>query len=117
MLNLTYTKHGDYLYPNLVLPTEKEIEIGIWGMRHKAFLKANRRAFYNIKMADGTLFTYLAEIDRQADELFLRLAKEMAFQEGVTEELKTTNQMLWVKKMNAISESAREIVNTELIFV
>ena len=117
MLNLTYTQRGDYLYPDLIIPPEEEITVGVWGMRHKAFLKENRKAFYSMKITEGTLQRYLAEIDRQAEDMFLRLVKEMATREGVTEQLKATDQMLWVHKMNQISESAREIVNAELIYV
>ena len=117
MFNLTYTQRGDYLYPDLTLPPEEEIEIGVWGMRHKAYLKENRRTFYNFKIAEGTFQRYLAEIDRQAEEMYLRLVKEMAAQSGVTEALKESDQMLWVQKMNQICESAREIVNAELIYV
>ena len=125
-----YELKGDIYYPterisknsNLTPaepPEDDETEekpIGVWGMRHKAFIKENRRAFYNIKTANGTLFHYLAEIDRQVEEMFSRLVNELAEKENVTEQLKADDQMLWVQMMNNIWERAMEIVNAELIF-
>ena len=86
-------------------------------MCHKAYLKENRRAFYSFKIVEGTFQRYLEEIDRQEEEMYLRLVKEMAAQYEVTDALKESDQMLWVQKMNQICESAREIVNAELIYV
>lgn len=96
---------------------EEKYDIGVWGMRHKAFLKENRRAFYSFKIAEGTFQRYLAEIDRQAEDMFLRLVKGMSVQEGLTESLKAENQMLWVQQINNVWERATEIVNRELIFI
>ena len=96
---------------------EEKYDIGVWGMRHKAFLKENRRAFYSFKIAEGTFQRYLAEIDRQAEDMFLRLVKGMSVQEGLTESLKAENQMLWVQQINNVGERATEIVNRELIFI
>ena len=113
----TYTQAGDYMLPDL-LPAEEETEanIGVWGMRHKRFLKDNHRALYANLMTSGKLVAYLDDIEQQATAMFLRLVKELAEQENVTEELKATDQMLWVQKINNIRNRATEIVNAEIIF-
>ena len=113
----TYTRVGDYYLPNLKLPEEeKQANIGVWGMRHKRFLKENHRVLYANLITSGKLVTYLDDIEQQAITMFLRLVKELAEKENVTEELKVTDQMLWVQKMNNIRNRATEIVNAELIF-
>ena len=113
----TYTRVGDYYLPNLKLPEEeKQANIGVWGMRHKRFLKENQCVLYANLMTSGKLVTYLDDIEQQATAMFLRLVKELAEKEDVTEELKAADQMLWVKKMNNIRNRATEIVNTELIY-
>ena len=113
----TYTQVGDYLLPDLKLSEEeKQANIGVWGMRHKRFLKENHRVLYTNLMTSRKLVTYLDDIERQATTMFLRLVKELAEKENVTEELKATDQMLWVQKMNNIRNRATEIVNAELIF-
>ena len=113
----TYTQVGDYYLPDLKLPEEeKQANIGVWGMRHKRFLKENHRVLYANLMASGKLVAYLDDIERQATEMFLRLVKELAEKENVNEELKATDQMLWVQKMNNIRNRATEIVNAELIY-
>lgn len=114
----TYTRVGDYYLPDLKLPEEeKQANIGVWGMRHKKFLKENHRVLYANLMTSGKLVTYLDDIERQATTMFLRLVKELAEKENVTEELKATDQMLWVQKMNNIRNRATEIVNAELIYM
>ena len=113
----TYTRVGDYYLPDLKLPEEeKQANIGVWGMRHKKFLKENHRVLYANLMTSGKLVAYLDDIERQATAMFLRLVKELAEKENVTEELKATDQMLWVQKMNNIRNRATEIVNAELIY-
>ena len=113
----TYTRVGDYYLPDLKLPEEeKQANIGVWGMRHKRFLKENHRVLYANLMTSGKLVAYLDDIEQQATAMFLRLVKELAEKENVTEELKETDQMLWVKKMNNIRNRATEIVNAELIY-
>lgn len=113
----TYTRVGDYYLPDLKLPEEeKQANIGVWGMRHKRFLKENHRVLYANLMTSGKLVTYLDDIERQATTMFLRLVKEPAEKENVTEELKATDQMLWVQKMNNIRNRATEIVNVEIIY-
>ena len=113
----TYTQVGDYLLPNLKLPEEEQQPIGVWGQRHRRYLKEHRRATYTPLLTSGKLNSYLADIDRQAEELFSRLVKQMAEAEGVTEQLKADNQMEWVRRMNNIRNRAMEIVNSELIYV
>lgn len=112
----TYTQVGDYLLPDLKLPEEEQQPIGVWGQRHRRYLKEHRRATYTALLASGKLNSYLADIDRQAEGMFLRLVKQMAEVEGVTEQLKADNQMEWVGRMNNIRNRAMESVNTELIY-
>jgi tnpV protein len=88
----TYTQVGDYLLPDLKLPEEEQQPIGVWGQRHRRYLKEHRRATYTALLASGKLNSYLADIDRQAEELFSRLVKQMAEAEGVTETLKAANR-------------------------
>ena len=113
----TYTQVGDYYLPDLKLPEEeKQANIGVWGMRHKRFLRENHRVLYANLMTSGKLVAYIDDIEQQATTMFLRLVKELAEKENVTEELKATDQMLWVRKMNNIRNRATEIVNAEIIF-
>ena len=112
----TYTQVGDYLLPDLKLPEEEQQPIGVWGQRHRRYLKEHRRATYTALLASGKLNSYLADIDRQAEEMFSRLVKQMAEAEDVTEQLKADNQMEWVGRMNNIRSRAMEIVNSELIY-
>ena len=111
-----YTLQGDYYLPNLQLPPEKETEIGLWGQRHLRYLKQNRKVLYANLLTAGKLNGHLAKLDKQAEEMFFRLVKQMAEREGVTEKLKAENQMEWVGRMNNIRSRATEIVNAELIF-
>ena len=112
----TYTQVGDYLLPDLKLPEEEQQPIGVWGQRHRRYLKEHHRATYATLLTGGKLNGYLADIDRQAEEMFSRLVKQMAEAEGVTEQLKADNQMEWVGRMNNIRNRAMEIVNNELIY-
>ena len=113
----TYTQIEDYLLPDLELPEEeKEANIGVWGMRHKRYLKQNHKMLYYNLLTSGKLNSYLVDIEQQAQDLFLRLVKDLAEKENVTEELKSTDMMLWVQKMNNIRNCATEIVNAELIY-
>ena len=112
----TYTQVGDYLLPDLKLPEEEQQTIGVWGQRHWRYLKEHHRATYAILLTSGKLNSYLADIDRQAEEMFLRLVKQMAEAEGVTEQLKADDQMEWVGRMNNIRNRVMEIVNRELIY-
>ena len=113
----TYTKVGDYYLPNLVLPLEEDTRpIGIWGKRRKQFLMNHNKALFTIMSMNNTLHTHLADINEQAEEMFFRLINDMAKAEGITEQLKADNQMLWVQKMNNVRNRAMEIVNKELIY-
>ena len=112
----TYTKVGDYYLPDLALPAEEQQPIGIWGQRHLRHLKQNQRVLYTNLLTRGKLNNYLADINRQAEEMFFRLVKQMAEREGVTEQLKADNQMEWVGRMNNIRSRATEIVNHDIIY-
>ncbi len=113
----TYTQVGDYLLPNLSLSAEeKETNIGVWAMRHKRYLKQNHKVRYYNLLTSGKLNLYLADIEEQAQNLFSRLVKDLAEEEKVAEELKTTDMMLWVQKMNNILNRAMEIVNEQVIY-
>ena len=112
----TYTQVRDYLLPDLKLPEEEQQPIGVWGQRHRRYLKEHRRASYATLLTSGKLNSYLADIDRQAEEMFLRLVKQMAEMEGVTEQLKADNQIEWVGRMNNIRNRAMEMVNNDLIY-
>lgn len=112
-----YVRQGDYLLPCLSPSAEKENKpIGVWGQRHLRYLKQHRKAFYTNLLTSGKLNSYLADIDKQAEGMFLRLVEQIANREGVTEQLKVENQIEWVRAMNSIQHRVTEIVNAELIF-
>ena len=112
----TYARQGDYNLPCLSLPAEKENKpIGVWGQRHLHYLKQHRKVLYTNLLTSGKLNSYLADIDKQAEDMFLRLIEQIANREGVTEQLKAENQMEWVCRMNNIRSRAMEIVNEEII--
>lgn len=111
----TYTQQGDYLLPNLALPAEKETgNIGVWALRHKRYMKQHHKVLYYNLLTSGKLDSYLADIEEQAQQLFLRLVKELAEKEGVTEQLKAADQMAWVRRMNNTRSRATEIVIKEI---
>ena len=112
----TYTQAGDYLLPNLTIPEEEQKPIGIWGQLHARHLKQHHKILYYNLLTSGKLNAHLAEIDRQAEEMFFRLVKQMAEREGVTERLKAENQMEWVRQMNSIRNRVSEIVYAKIIF-
>ena len=113
---ITYTQQGDFLLPDLKLPEQPKVEIGIFGKRHLRYLERNRKILYTNMLTKGKLTAYLADIDEQAENMFDQLVRQLAEREGVTEQLKANNQMLWVKKMNSIRNRAEEIVHHELIY-
>ena len=113
---LWHELQGDYYLPCLKLPEEETAHIGIWGQRHRRYLKTHRKALYTSLLTCGKLNSYLADIDRQAGEMFSRLVKQLSEKEGVTETLKAENQMLWVQKMNNLRNTATEIVSSTLIY-
>lgn len=102
--------------PNLTLTDENERQSGVWGMRHKRYLKSNHRVLYYNLLTSGKLYNYLADVERQAENLFEQTVKSFAEQEQVTEKLKATDMMLWVRKMNNIRNRATEIVNEQVIY-
>ena len=112
----TYEQQGDYFIPCLALPDEEQVEIGIWGLRHLRYIKQHHKVRYTNLLTSGKLNGYLADIDKQAEDMFFRLVKQMAEREGVTEQLKADNQMKWVARMNNIRNRVAEIVNNDLIF-
>ena len=112
---LWYELRGDYYLPCLRLPETTEVHIGIWGQRHRRYLKEHRKTAYTRLLTSGGLNKYLADIDHQAEELFSQLVSQMAAAEGITEALKAADQMEWVRRTNSIRNRAREIVNSELI--
>lgn len=117
MNKITYTKHGDYYLPNLILPEDGETRpIGIYGQRHCRYLKEYHKIRYTNLLTAGKLYSYLADINEQAQERFALLVKQLAEKEGFTEQLKAENQMEWVGRMNGIWNRAMEIVNYEIIY-
>lgn len=113
----TYTMQGDYRLLNLTLPPKEKRPIGVWGQRRLRYLKQNRKVLYYNLLTSGKLYAHLSEVDKQAEDMFLRLVKDMAAKQGVSEHLKATDQMKWVQKMNNIRASASEIVYKELVYV
>ena len=113
---LWYELQGDYYLPCLKLPEEEQAHIGIWEQRHRRYLKEHRKVLYLNQLTSGKLNDYLADIDKQAEETFERLVRQMAAREGVTEQLKAADQMEWVGCMNNIRNRAIEVVNTEIVF-
>ena len=106
-IKITYTQQGDYLLPDLKLPKQPKVEIGIWGKRHLRYLKNHHPIIYTNLLTSCKITAYLADIDEEANEMFDRLVKQLAEQEGVTEKLKAENQILWVRKMNPLISSCR----------
>ena len=112
----TYTQQGDYLLPNLVLPTEEEHQIGIWGQRRLRYIKQYHRVLYYNLLTSGKLHSHLADTEEQAQKLFSRLVNEYAKRECVDEYLKATDQMAWVQRINNIHKRVTELVISEAIF-
>ena len=110
----TYTQVGDYLLPDVELPDEKPI--GVWGTRYYHHLRKANRILFSQLIISGKMNDYLADIDKQAEEMFSQLVKQLAERDGITETLKANDQMEWVRRMNAIRAQATEIVNHELIY-
>ena len=113
---ISYTLQGDYYLPDFALPDEKEQSISVWGQRHLRYIKQHRKVLYINLLTNGKLNSYLADLDKQAKDMFFRLIKQMAEREGVTEQLKASNQIEWVSKMNNICQRATETVNEDLIY-
>lgn len=111
-----YELQGDYYVPCLKLPEEEQQSIGVWGHRHLRYFKQHRKVLYLNLLTSGKLNGYLTDLDKQAEDMFFRLVKQMAEREDVTEKLKANNQMEWVGRMNNIRSRAKEVINNELIF-
>lgn len=112
----TYTMQGDYRLPNITLPAEEERSIGVWGQRRQNYLKHNRKVLYYNLLTSGKLHSHLADTEEQAQALFSRLVRGLAEKEGVTEQLKSADQMVWVRRMNNIRSRVTEVVNAEVVF-
>lgn len=112
----TYTIQGDYRLPDLTLPPEEKRPIGVWAHRRRQYLKQHHKILYYNLLTSGKLRSHLADVEEEAQSLFLRLVKEYAEREGVTEQLKSENPTEWVQKMNNIRNRAAESVCTDLIF-
>ena len=112
----SYSQQGDYLLPNLTLLDENQRQISVWAIRHRRYLKSSHRVLYYNLLTSGKLYNYLADVERQTENLFEQTIKSLAEQEQVTEKLKAENMMLWVQKMNNIRNRATEIVNEQVIY-
>lgn len=112
----TYTMQGDYRLPNLTVPAEEERSIGVWGQRRLRYLKQHHKVLYYNLLTSGKLHSHLADTEEQVQALFFRLVKEYAEKEGVTEQLKATDQMAWLRRMNNIRSKIVEVINKELIY-
>ena len=113
----TYTLQGDYRLPNLTLPAEETRSIGVWGQRRLRYLKQHHKVLYYNLLTSGKLHSHLADVEKEAQSLFSRLVKEYAEQEGVTEQLKATDQMKWVRRMNNIRSRANKLIVKEIICI
>ena len=111
----TYTQVGDYLLPDVELPEEKPI--GLWGARHYQHLRKTNRVLFSRLVISGKMNDYLADIDKQSEEIFSQLVKQLAEKEGITEKLKADNQMEWVSRMNNIRNRVTEIVQSKMIYI
>ena len=115
-ITITYTQQGDYLLPDLKLPEQPKVEIGVFGQRHKRYLKEHHRLIYFNLLTSCKLAAYLVDIDSQANEMFDLLVRQLSEKENITEQLKAENPMEWTHKMNAIRLTAAEIVNREIVY-
>lgn len=115
-MEITYTMHGDYLLPNLTLPEQDKRPIGLWGQQHLRYIKRSRPILYTNLLTKCKLNEYLADIDEQAQKMYDELVQFFTKEEGCTEQIKATAQMLWVRKMNNAVQRAREVVNVKIIY-
>ena len=112
----TYKQVGDYLLPDIPVASQTEKTIGVWGVRHHNHLRKTNKVLFSRLVISGKMNDYLADIDKQAEEMYSQLVKQLAEEDCITETLKATDQMEWVRKMNAVIAQAAEIVNNELIY-
>ena len=113
---LWYELQGDYYIPCLTIPEEEQLPISVWGQRHLRYIRKYHKGLYNSLLLSGKLNGYLADLNEQAEDMFFRLVEQLAEKDAITEALKAENQMLWVQRMNAVRETAMEIVNHDLIY-
>lgn len=115
---ISYTLHGDFNIPNLILPPEESnIKLGKWGMLHKEYLLKHKKVVFTTLLAEGKLWQYLSDVDTQAQQMFDTLVSQMKEAEGVTEKLKEENQIEWVRRVQNIEARAREVVCSRLIYI
>lgn len=115
-ITITYTQQGEYLLPDLKLPEQPKVEIGVFGQRHKRYLQEHHKLIYFNLLTSCKLAAYLADIDSQANDMYDLLVRQLSEKENINEKLKVENPMEWTRKMNAIRLTAAEIVNKEIIF-
>ena len=115
-MNVQYEQQGDYFIPCVKTKEQKELHLGVWANRHRQYLKQSHKVRYYNLLTSEKLYDYLADIEEQAENMFLRLVNELAEKENVTEALKAENAMEWVQKMNNIRDRAMEVVNVEVIY-
>lgn len=113
---LWYELQGDYYIPCLTIPEEEQRPIGVWGRQHLRYIREYCKGLYNSLLLSGKLNGHLADLNEQAEDMFFRLVEQLAEKDGITETLKAENQMLWVQRMNAVRETATEIINNDLIY-
>ena len=113
---LWYERCGDYYLPSLTVPPGEQRPIGVWGQRHLRYIRQNRKALYTELLTAGKLNSYLAELNGQAEDMFLRLVDQMAAAEGITESMKAEDQTEWARRINSIRSRAEEVVNNDLIY-
>ena len=113
---ISYTLQGDYYLPDLELPEQENKPIGLWGQRHLRYIKQHHKVRYTNLLISGKLNGYLSDVDKQAEDMFLGLIKQMTEREGITEQLKVDNQMDWVAQMNNIRSRVTEIINNDIIY-
>ena len=113
---LWYELQGDYYIPCLVIPEEEQQSIGVWGRRHLRYIREHHEGLYNSLLLSGKLNGLLVDLNAQAEDMFFRLVEQFAEKDGITETFKAENQMLWVQRMNAVRDTATEIVNDDLIY-
>ena len=113
---IEYVKHGDYYFPNLAVPNNKEYNIGKYGRLHAKFIKENRPCFYTARMIDGTWLDYLEKINNSAKEMLDRFIRELATKQGITEALKADDQFAWISAMEQIRHTSEEFVLKEVVY-
>lgn len=115
-MEITYSRQGDYLLPNLTLPEQDDREIGVWGRLHERWLKEHHKIIYYNLLTSCRLHAHLADVDEEATAMYDRLVRQLSEKEGITEQFKAKDQMAWARKMNNITARAREVVLHDIIY-